>query len=275
MKKMIVLCSAILALGLTACSSGGGNGGGGGTGAPLDEKVVAFEKETAGTWLSECQQNQDGFYKETLVIGGGKGSSQLDFYQNQNCGGQVAKKQAATEFTYTAGEKVNGATKITMTIAGQQIGLTVVAEGNLMTVNFDNGKIARYNRTAEATPAPAPGQAPGQAPAPAPGNGQQGGSETAAIGLWVDGCTNSNGGSFRQILQFQANGRGSFQANVYQQGNCGGEPQAQEPVPFTYKMEGNGKGSLNIGNESFAFTIQDRNLSVQTQQGQLKFTKVN
>jgi hypothetical protein len=261
MKKLVILCTSLLALGFTACSGSSSNNGGGA--APVDEKVAIFEKETAGTWLSECQHDDNGFYKDTLVINGGKGTTQLDFYQNQNCQGQPANTQGPTEFTYSASDKVNDRTKITMTILEQKVELTIMTNGDQMTVSSKKGNVM-YTRIA-------------QAPVNTPANGQpqQGGAEAMAVGIWVsEKCGNENDVSYREFLEFKLNGQGTAQSKQYQRANCGGEPEAQTPLQFTYKLEANGAGKITINNQNLDFSVQNKRMTVKIGNEEYAYTKV-
>lgn len=263
MKNLFILIA--LSLTLVACSSGGG----GGAGTPPADRVTVtnFETKTVGTWVSECQHNQNGNYRETLTINkGGTGSTLFNVYQNQDCSGQVQQTQGPVNFTY----QVLTATTVKSTFEGQEaVELKIEVQGNSMSVTSPVGTV-QYTKIAGG------GIPPGQT---APGVQIPNDFDSAAKGNWVtEECYQyQNGTTVRIVITIKGQGKASMVYNVYPSGNCSGQPQMQNNQNFDYTVDrfANGGGQITVNGEPSDVTFANNKMTLNSANGSTVYVKIN
>ncbi len=136
----ILLTTLALALSIGGCSSSNN-----------DDKSGAntpFGKLSAGEWVSACQQDGEGNYKETLILKNGSGTSTYTYYQNANCTGTVVKTNPPDNFSYSIEQKAggkDGEAKITITDGRQSKKVDAVIQDNLLIIT-DEGQTVIYQR---------------------------------------------------------------------------------------------------------------------------------
>ena len=265
MKKIMI--SILLGLTLLGCSSSsdskpGAVGGG---------VVTEFGNKSAGQWLSECVQSQDGQYKETLVINkNGTGNRTLNFYPDQNCQGQIIQSQGPTGFNYTAEAAVNGVSKVTLTVTGQQpVQVKVSIQNDAMDITSDQGSV-RYARVGHAP------TTPGQVN-PAPQNPND--FDSWAIGNWAtEQCYQyENNQTVRQVITIRGQGRGSSVLNVYPSADCSGNPHPEQNqnISYTVTRFANGGGEISINGRASDISFQTNRMTVSSAEGSTVFVKIN
>jgi hypothetical protein len=280
MKKFMILVSVVLSL--AACSSSSNDGNGAKPAGNVTPEITAFANKSGGQWVSECMQDEKGINKEIITINkDGTGSYTTNYYRDQACAGDVANTEGPTAFTYTAEALNGGSTKIKMTLNRQVIDLSIINQGDRMTITA-NGRTVQYTRIGQA---PNEDQNQVNPVNPNPGNNPPAiglDFDTMAKGNWISqNCTAIQGGSYKQVLQIKGQGKAASIFNVFKTNDCSGnEVQGVQPQEFTYAVVrfANGAGEITITGETTstnAVRFQGRQMTLSTQQGDVVFIKIN
>ncbi len=264
MQKLILL--ALIGFVFMGCSSGN-NDNKGATGGGVSQ----FAQKTAGQWISDCTQSQNGNYKENLVINAnGSGSITYNFYQDQNCAGAVAQSQGPLNFTYTAEAPVNGVTKVTLTFAGNApVSVNIRALDNSMEITSDAG-VVKYTRIGQpVTPIGIPGQN-------GPGNTND--FDSMAKGNWVsEQCFQyQNNTTVRLVLSIAGQGAAASVLNVYQSQDCSGQAQPDQRQDFTYTVDrfSYGGGQISVKGQPSDVTFQGNRMTLTSAEGTMTYVKI-
>jgi hypothetical protein len=253
---------AMLALALTVagCSSGGND-------APA---LSPFQKASGGQWLSECQNDNNGAFKETLVLNGTTGTSTSQYYQNGDCSGAIVRTDGPNNFTYSSVNKAggkDGEAKVTINVPGRPgVEVDVVVQGNTMVIISPNGTVI-YQRI---------GGGPGKQGAPGT---PMAAFDAAAKGNWVSkDCSvlNNGAGSYYQVLTIAGGGAAKTVYNVYQGGQCQGNPtpQGQQDINYTVDRYANGGGQLTVNGQPIDVTIQGAQLTLSSVNGTTTYLRI-
>jgi hypothetical protein len=236
-------------------------------------EFTPFQKASNGDWLSECQQDNEGFYKETLSLKGSSGTTSNQYFQNNDCSGATLKTDAPTAFTYSSVNKAGGKegeATISITVPGQPpVKVEVVVQGNTMSVTGPTGttlytRIGSNDRIGK-----------GQTTLPdTPANK----FDTLAQGRWsARDCVPLEGNrSYLQILTVRGGGSAQQVYNVFNTPNCRGNliPQQESELEYAVlNFEGN-SGQLSINGQTINVSIQGNQMTVSGPEGSTVFIKV-
>ena len=238
--------------------------------------TTPFGKAAVGSWLSECQQGDQGFYKETLTLDGvSSGSSALEFYADVSCNQSVGRKDAPVALTYSAQEKSATRSTVFVTINGRttQLEVTLVGNGTTMKVQYPGGATIVYFRVLEQTK---PGSQVGNT------NGGNGplmqAFDRLAVGSWIsEKCQGgANNQSYAEILIFRGNGEASSMYNLYNNGTCQGTPRTTPESPLSYGVNrfSNGSGEIVMAGEVSTVSIPQPNFMAITNASNVTATYV-
>jgi len=234
--------------------------------------LTPFQKLSGGDWLSACQQDNQGFYKETLSLKGTSGSTTNQYFQNNDCSGAALKTDTPTAFTYTSVNKAggkDGEATVTITVAGQpSVKVEVVVQGNSMSVSGQNGTVL-YTRIG--------GGDIGKGQTSKPGTPAHS-FETLAQGIWVTrDCARIDGNaSYLEVLTIHGGGSAQQVYNVYPTPNCRGNPTPQNNSELNYAVlsfQGN-SGQLSINGQTIDITIQGNQMTVSSPNGSNVYVKI-
>ncbi len=258
-KSLLIVLSLVTTFTMVACSSSSSDKPAGGGGGSVVEKAVA------GAWVSDCLQDDRGFFFDKITMQNGNGTSTQEYMQNQDCSGAIMQTQGPTAFQYTSGVTIGNSTEVTLTFTGKPaIKANITVDGPKMTITAEN-KTLTYHKLEPISHAP-------NAPT---GND----FDRAATGTWVtQNCTLADSTrSYVTVLTFSGNGQGSQVYNVYQNQRCEGNAQAEGSTNFTYTVDrfANGGGQITINNEPIDIIIEGNSMTANSAQGSIVFKKIN
>lgn len=245
MKSMLAAFAILLTL--SACSKKKND--------PPVIPLTPFQKASDGKWLSECQSDNTGNYRITLVLNRTTGSTTTNYYQATDCSGAIIKTDPPLNFTYTSVNKAGGKDgegTVTITVPGQPpVSVEVTIQGNKMVVISPTG-VMIYERVVEGGP------------------GKQGNPleafDAVARGNWESrDCRQvPGGGSFRQVVSIQGGGNAQSVTNVYPDNACQGVPNAQNPqgIVYTVLNFANGSGKITVNGQARDVTVSAAQLTV-------------
>ena len=254
-KSILIVLSLFTVVGCSSDSSSKPAGGGG--------NVV--EKAAAGSWISECLNNEHGFFIDKITMQNGNGTTTQEYFQNQDCSGIGTVTHGTTSFQYTLGATNGNTTEVTLTFAGSPaIKASITIDGPNMTIVTADKK-ANYRKI---------GAAPDEQTNVPIGND----FDRVAKGSWVtqDCSLTDNNQSYVTVITFSGNGQGSQVFNLYQNQNCDGNPEAVNASSFTYTVDrfANGGGQITINNEPVDVLIAGNSMTANSAEGSTVFRKI-
>lgn len=235
MIKSIIIIIAIAAL--TACPDSRNNQD------VQVPRVGPFETSTNGEWISTCQdsrvrgrdgdhgRDRSGSYTEKLTFSNGGGTRQIQFFEGQNCSGRATRATAIRPFTYIVHSVDGAVSRVTISHQNQvPEQVTIVLDSLTMSITSPNGKIAEYTRVNVVV-----------------GHDE---FEHYAIGAWetLYCYRGKNFTSYRQVININGYGEGSFYNRVFQGRGCQGHSQAAVAVDFSYFVNNfsGGVGTITV-----------------------------
>lgn len=225
---MKLFALAALAVSIIGCSSDNSNE----NAKPVP--TTPFGKATAGAWISECQADDQGFFKETLTLDGvSAGTTANEYYADRACTQPTGNKEAPMAFSYKSQElsATHSIITVTVKIETAKMDVTITGNGSTMKVLPERGKAVTYVRIVE--------QAPNRTK---PVDGEDGSAMAAfdrwAVGTWeqMDCPKGNNNSSHVELITISGGGAASVMYNVYRTGNCADEPSPSTPNSMSYKV---------------------------------------
>lgn len=275
MIKSIIITFAIVAL--TACPDSKNNQD------VQIPRVGTFEATTNGEWVSACQdahvrgrdrdrgRNHDfdrgqpgrelsGSFTEKLTFSNGTGTRQIQFYDDRSCTGRITRATAIRQFTYVVNSADGAVSQVTMTYQNQvPEQVNIISNSVTLSITSPNGTIAEYNRINAAV-----------------GNDD---FEHYALGTWetLNCYRGRNFTSYRQVINIDGYGEGSFYNRVFQGRGCQGQPQTAVAVDFTYYINNfsGGIGTITVDTVTKNISFQRDEMSWGSGINSILYIKAN
>lgn len=248
--------------------------------ASKDEKAkpvptTAFGKASAGAWISECQANLKGYYRDTMLLDGvSAGSSTLNYYADNVCTQADGRQDATQEFTYTTQDISATASKVTVTVDGRQFKLDVSISFGVMKVSDGKDTIlfSRIQQAAEEREVNKPAN-------PEKDNKlAMDAFDRLAIGVWRsrDCQTGRDGRSYLEFLTIKGNGQASTMYGLFDDANCQRNQTSTSNNHFDYSVNqfANGAGEMVITGEVVRVSVTPTTLTTVGSGGTANYVRI-